>query len=427
MASDEAAPTVHYKGQTMEAFGWVLLIPFSLGVLWDLAHLSWPGPFALTGTVVGALLVARGKVVQKKRIVDEVLMESDRKKTEKQRAAESRDHAPSAPQEGDSERQAQSAQEAERALAAVQERQRREGGFVDGEWCPPVPNGTPVEPWAPGRPVEVVGEAYRPEAYRHLLGRTPGFHRVEGVEVHTDALLVPDPRNPFGNGTAVAVYAGGQHVGFLAQEDADRWYPTLAGLAAEGSILKVPARVWASDYYSRISARATITVPGPSSVRPTNTLPSVPHVVLPAGRRIQVTKEDEHMDVLARHVPRGAGAESHVAATLKSINEIRPRSSYEAVQVEIDGERVGVLTKGQSEKVLPLVRHVEQRNLIPVVRAVVTGTRLKAEVVLSTVDAETVDDDWLDSLGNAVTTANVDADRTTTPVRPEFDWDDEED
>jgi hypothetical protein len=60
------------------------------------------------------------------------------------------------------------------------------------------------------------------------------------------------------------------------------------------------------------------------------------------------------------------------------------------------------------------------------VRAAVKGTRLKVDVVLDCVDAQTVEDDWLDDLGEAVTDANVDK-TPAAPARPDFDWDDEED
>ena len=41
-------------------------------------------------------------------------------------------------------------------------------------------------------------------------------------------------------------------------------------------------------------------------------------------------------------------------------------------------------------------------------------------------DAQTVEDDWLDDLGEAVTDANVDK-TPATLARPDFDWDAEED
>lgn len=311
------------------------------------------------------------------------------------------------------------------AAAAEQERRAREGYMSSGDWVPPRPTGRLFDAWAPGRGLEVVGEAWRPDAFRRLMGRQAGFRTYEGAELVADAILVPDPLNPHGKCEAVAVYVGGEHVGYLAQEDAHKYYPPLAAAREDGMLLRVPARTWASATRpDRVNARVTLQIPEPSGLTPSNGLPDRPFVVIPAGRKIQVTKEDEHMEVLARYVLRGSGVDNYVAATLRTINEIRPRSAYEAVQVELGGERVGVLTKGQSEKLLPLVRHIEQRGKLPVVRAVVTGSKLKADVVLLTADATTVDDAWVDSLGEAVTEANVDR-RPEPPKRPDFDWDDE--
>ena len=358
------------------------------------------------------------------------------------REAEERGRARAAAEQAERDRRERERREAEekeqrerlaRLMRQAQERERQEQearqareravrGYMDGtEWVPPRPSGRPVEPWDPyGESVNVAGLSYRQEPLR-LLARRSG-HRQGGdaARLEVELLLVPDTHNPYGQGTAVAVYLGEDHTGYLPQADADRMHPHLAPLAQRGVVLKVPGRAWVGDTAMFLSAW----LPQPDAILPSNGLPQAPYALLPRGQTIQVTKEDEHMDVLAGYVVRGAGAVNHVAATLVSINEIRPRSSYEAVQVEIDGQRVGVLTKLQSGKLLPLVRHVEERGLLPVVRAKVTGTRLRAEVVLSTVTADSVDDDWIDALGPATGPANIDQGDPT--ARPDFDWDDQD-
>lgn len=393
-----------YKGQSMHTFGWLFLIPFGIGVLWDLANASAPGPIATAGTLLGAFLVLRGRWWLRKKIVDEDAIQ--RHKEAEARAAEK-------------------AEQRRQAEAAEATRRDREGYNDGNDWRPPKPSGTFIEPWGKTAQVEVVGEYYRTEAFISLLQHEPGFLKYEGAELRGNAVLVPDPNNPYGKGRAVAVYFRGQHIGYLFQSDANKYFPTLNALRQEGKHIRTDARVWGSQAGGTgtdVHARATIWLPNPAGLTPSNELPEQPHTVLPAGKTIQVTKEDEHMDVLANYVKPGAGNDNYVAATLRSINEIRPRSSYEAVQVEIDGQRIGVLTKAQSEKLLPLVRYIEQRGRIPVARATVKGTKLKAEVVLNCVNAETVDDHWLDRLGPATTQANID--KTVTPARPDFDWDD---
>lgn len=336
---------------------------------------------------------------------------------------------PGAPTQGPSllTRAAKAAQD---KVAEHKARREREGHMRRGEWVPPVPQGAVVRAWAKGRSTEVVGESFRPEAFIALLGREPGFRQHSGAEVRTEALLVPDPNNPHGKGAAVAVYVGNLHVGYLEQKTAEQYHSALRVVRDAGAVVAVPARVWASRPGGRtahVNSRVPLSLPAPNGLTPSNGLPDCEFVIIPQGRYVQVTKEDEHMDVLARYTLRGASTDNYVAATLRSVNEIMPRSSYRAVQVEIDGERIGVLSKGQSDKVLPLVAHIERCGLLPVARAAVKGTRLKADVVLDIVDAETVEDDWLDRLRVVPgQEANIDAEHGTDPERPSFDWDDED-
>lgn len=351
--------------------------------------------------------------------------ETERREREAKRAEEREQRRIAEEQRQRELREMEERRAAEAAQArAREEEDRARHGYMDGsQWVPPRPRGTPFTAWYPyGERVEVAGLSYREGPLRRLARRNGHRKGADAARFTTDLLLVPDPGNPYGRGSAVAVYLGEDHTGYLPQREADRMHRRVADLARDGMVLQVPARAWVGDVAMYLSAW----LPVPDAVLPSNGLPEEPHAVLPPGRKIQVAKEDEHMDVLRDYVLRGSEADNHVAATLRSINEIRPRSSYEAVQVEIDGRRVGVLTKLQSDKLLPLVKHIEQRGLLPVARAAVKGTRLKADVVLDCVDAQTVEDDWLDDLGEAVTDANVDK-TPAAPARPDFDWDDEED
>ena len=471
-AQDQLPPGSRPAGRWRTVAGWVLVVMGVLAILGDLAGTSRPGArsavpggilFILTGAalvwwgyrarargltrptvghVLGTGAAALGQAREAGAARRQVAQAQRQARREAARAREAEAQARAAAEQAERDRQEQERREAEekeqrerlaRLMRQAQERERQEQearqareravrGYMDGtEWVPPRPSGRPVEPWDPyGESVNVAGLSYRQEPLR-LLARRSG-HRQGGdaARLEVELLLVPDTHNPYGQGTAVAVYLGEDHTGYLPQADADRMHPHLAPLAQRGVVLKVPGRAWVGDTAMFLSAW----LPQPDAILPSNGLPQAPYALLPRGQTIQVTKEDEHMDVLAGYVVRGAGAVNHVAATLVSINEIRPRSSYEAVQVEIDGQRVGVLTKLQSGKLLPLVRHVEERGLLPVVRAKVTGTRLRAEVVLSTVTADSVDDDWIDALGPATGPANIDQGDPT--ARPDFDWDDQD-
>jgi hypothetical protein len=257
------------------------------------------------------------------------------------------------------------------------------------------PTGVPVEPWGPAKgPLEVVGEAYRPEAFSQLFAGLP-LRSPDGAELGLPAALVPDPTNPY-DPSAVAVWVGGQHLGYMDRTTAKRWHRPLQELTDRGEHLVVPCRVWAADRGGRIAARVTVYLPAVDGLDPSNGLPAEPFEVLPVGPAMQVTGEDQHLDVLG---PYAARAERPLAATLHTIHEMRPRSAYEAVEVRLDGERVGVLSKVQSENMLPLVKHVEARAKVAVARATVRGNKLKADVVLFVAKSQDVDPAWIDSLG----------------------------
>jgi len=283
------------------------------------------------------------------------------------------------------------------------------------EHHPNPPVGTAVEPWSTKRSRgEVAGEAYRPEAFRKIF-RGVRISTYEGAEMHLPAALADDSANPY-DSNAVSVWVAGQHVGYLDRDTAAEYHETVAGMARLGQYIEVPARIWASSAGRRLNARVTLSLPDVDGISPSNALPDDPHVIIPPGSTIQVTKEEDHMDVLAKiveHVP-----QVHVAATLRAIHEIRPRSAVETVEISIDGERVGILTPTQAANMLPLVKFFEERALVPVCRAVVKGSPLKADVTLDVVKSQDADRAWLGSFGNPVPAA-------PKVARAEYEWDED--
>lgn len=77
-------------------------------------------------------------------------------------------------------------------------------------------------------------------------------------------------------------------------------------------------------------------------------------VSLPPGSTIQVTREENYMEHLVSLLDRYSDAV--VAASLRSVTEGRPRTRVDLVAVDIDGQRVGVLSATQTANFLPLVR-----------------------------------------------------------------------
>ncbi len=290
------------------------------------------------------------------------------------------------------------------------------------EHITPAPRGTPVEPWVDAsRTVEVAGEHYRQQSYDRLFQGLP--RTGEWVNLDLDADLYPDPENPYSlEHSAISVWIQGLHAGFLQDGTSQRYSPMLRDLAeTAGQYLRVPARV--SGVYqpgrSRWHIITRLGLPEPESVLPRNQLPEGQIDIIPTGRVVQVTGEELHMDVL-RHLVDPARP-AHYAATLRVIHEIRPRSAYETVEIQINGERVGALSKAMGEQIAPLIALIERAGRVPVARATVEGNDLRAEVKLRMIRAAEADHAWIRELRSASPAQTA----PTNPAGQKFEWDDE--
>jgi hypothetical protein len=115
------------------------------------------------------------------------------------------------------------------------------------------------------------------------------------------------------------------------------------------------------------------------------------------GGVVQITGEENHMDVLRAFV---LGSDPrHVAATLHVIDE--PRRSGDPVrlvEVRLDGQRVGVMSKTISDQLHDLVTYVAGRGRVPVARAVIKGSDLRADVTVHVARTSEVPQRWLDAV-----------------------------
>ncbi|MGO4604510.1 HIRAN domain-containing protein [Terrabacter sp. 2YAF2] len=267
---------------------------------------------------------------------------------------------------------------------------------------PASPTGAAVEAWAIStKPCEVAGEWFYQDAFRAVYKRRGAAITAYGQELQDLAAeLAIDPSNPH-DPNAVAVWVSGQMLGFLPRGTAAEYAPALADLAEEGGHLSVSARAWArADDNDQIYASATVWLPPAHGVQPFNAFPEGPYQVLPAGRAVQVTGEDEHMDVLRPFV---SDRERYLVVTLHLVQEARtPRSTpFEAIEVRLGGRRVGTLTKAMSGQLRDLVAHVDGLSRLPACCAVLRGSPLRAELTLHVARSADVTSRWLDSIATA--------------------------
>lgn len=91
--------------------------------------------------------------------------------------------------------------------------------------------------------------------------------------------------------------------------------------------------------------------------------------------------------------------ECWVHATLHEITEQGPRSTKTLAEVRIDGHAVGRLSPKLSGDLLPAVVYLSERGHETVVRAIVKGNKLKAEVVVYAARSHELPADWFEIAG----------------------------
>lgn len=246
---------------------------------------------------------------------------------------------------------------------------------------PPLPQYRHI-PWGRASiPVELDDERAFSEGVREALAAAGRAATDEGVEADDQSgVVVAEPHE------LPVVYVNGFPVGRVPADDAGGYLAALNRLAHDGAGLGVRARVWARCDGSRLFSRVTVEVPPPDEVFVPAGLPAAPHVVLPPGRKVQVSGEDEYMSDVAGYCGRP------VVATLHELVRQRGRP---LVEVRVCGKTVGRLTPGMSEHYLPVVQAMAQRGKQVACRARVEGNQLKADVILDATRSGDLPSEWI--------------------------------
>lgn len=252
----------------------------------------------------------------------------------------------------------------------------------DRGWVPARPAEQRFECWGPTPvSIEVAGESYVEDSFRSLFENDHEFHEDRGCEIRDDAVLVPDPRNPYDR-NAVAVYVRDRHVGYIPRDPARMWHSTLADLAADGRALHTQARTWARADGRRVHARVTVRLPHQfEHLHPANPVPGGRLLPLPKGNRFQVTKEEPHQEHLRSLLDRH-GHDACLAAVLTPAERVSKSATKHVIEVHIDGQPVGELTPTTAAKHLPIVNDAHHAGMTVVARALLSDAKGKVDVTL---------------------------------------------
>lgn len=250
---------------------------------------------------------------------------------------------------------------------------------------------------------DVVGVREHEAAIRSLLpAPLPG----RGADLDAVADLVPEPENRF-DPYAVAVQVAEKVVGYLPQDDARHYQPVLAELVAQGFQPQAPCRVSASEWeaadwdrrglgITEFHASVALALAQPHMLVPLNLPPAGSYQALPQGAATVVPLDSDGFDAIAPYfTPEGEG---WVYATLHAIEPITAKNGRYAIEVRLDGERVGELGPRCSADFLPAVQYLADMRSECAARMAIRGNPLRFELVLHAARACELPATWPDGL-----------------------------
>ncbi|MGY1705318.1 DUF4236 domain-containing protein [Geodermatophilus sp. SYSU D00697] len=223
----------------------------------------------------------------------------------------------------------------------------------------PVPPQPPMTPRAPaaltplvlggdGR-VEVVGESHYQDALRHAASGRAAATLENAIRVQ--ATLVPEPENVH-DSHAVRVDVDGRTVGYLSRALARTYQPVLLELRRRGQVGSCSARIMGGGGRS-YGIHLHLSAPG--LLQPANQPAGL--TLWEAARHVTVTGEERHQDVLSALTPHHTADGMFPVFASLGVCQIATGkyAGQSTVEVRINGQRVGQLTKAQADKYLPMV------------------------------------------------------------------------
>lgn len=251
--------------------------------------------------------------------------------------------------------------------------------------------------------VEVEGEFARESELVKVIGGRPSPNRDVELE-NFPVTLIPEPENSHDK-NAVTVQAKGHIIGYLSRADAVRYQQPIYRITASGATAGTTARIWAStnDWggQKKFRARVSVALPEPEMMLPLNEPPEGEYNLVPWGGGVQVTKEEDHLDFLFRHVPpRGEGL--LYVSLHKSVRTLKNGTDKPFVEVRVDGLRAGELTPVTSAHFLPTIEHLATSGEIPTALAKITGSAVAVQLVLQAAKAPEIPNQWFANSPNQV-------------------------
>lgn len=282
--------------------------------------------------------------------------------------------------------------------------------------------------------MEIAGEAYRIPQIGKAVGRLPKIDEEIEMDDAT-AELRPEPKNRH-DPNAVMVLINGQHVGYLPAEVAPDYHDILAEVVAAGYAPVTAARIWivARKHWEtgkpRYYANVRVSLEPPHMIIPVNDPPSSPYSLLPFGRTLQVTGEENHLPEITEYLD--AHGESVAIGTLR-IGQTQPTRAEPkpVIEVYINHDLIGTLTPATSQHFIPTVEHLQGVGLATCAWLRIKGSPIAAQVTIHAPKAHEIDARWFaepstrPALHGGTTAVDDDLESDIRSIREDM-WSDED-
>ena len=257
-------------------------------------------------------------------------------------------------------------------------------------WAPKsLPTGAEFVPLSEDGRLAVVGEShYQTALWSAVQGRPAG----EGFDEHlpVTAVLVPEPTNPYDpNAVRVDVRSNGSSeiVGYLARAVAAAYQPVLLALGAN-RYGTCAARITGGGekyygIYLHLAGPEVLLFANQSKCESTGHAESSGVAILSPEVQCTVTGEEHHQDHLLPFAPCNPNEATRVLVTFGYCQIVNGKYRGErAIEVRLDGERVGQLTHAMTQRYASYVNAVACTGRIPAAEAVVMSGSRGAQIEL---------------------------------------------
>jgi hypothetical protein len=185
------------------------------------------------------------------------------------------------------------------------------------------------------------------------------------------AHLVPEPENPYDE-KAVRIDVDGQCVGYLPRDVAAVYQPALLSLRAAGRVGTCEGHIMGGG---KRNYGIFLHVAGPSEIELAAILDHENAVLLAGDRPVTVTGEEKHQDVLG-HLDIAIDHPTTARVSLCFCTIARGKyAGQRAVEVRLDGQRVGELTRSMSQRYEQRIEAALAAGKEAVCRALICQTR----------------------------------------------------